>query len=505
MTNIRKHAGFPLILSVGLLLAGCSSVVDSHTRKQPMMQSFTAGNNSAAMAEINERLKEPAWYNSSTVNTGDELIWRLEAGSLNFHLGNFSESIKQFTIAEELIRNFDERATVSLRDVSAEAGAALTNMNALPYRGWCRDRIAICIFKSLAYLGDGREDAFRAQIKRLRNEQKKVQDDYRDFFEQEQARLEAVRESNPQAAANAAANSSASAIAAHQQNRNFAEDMKKVQSAAHRGYGNFLNPAAIFLSGLGSLRDENYDNARIDFQRICEAMPDNAMAARYYVSALTLAKRPIPAELSSVQPFDFPLDRDCVYVLTASGRSAALKQTAVHFPFMAAWPMCEFYPSPFNAITVQSEGKTYPAGLLADMDAVLAEEFDERLNGIIARVVLSTAIKEAAYYASLALVASADMDPTAQALALTGIAVGGAIYRQAMNTADTRSWEILPKNFHLAVLPMPHNRVIDLQLEGQKTIRQNITLPADCRSAIVFVSAPAVENVISHILPIKSK
>ena len=59
-----------------------------------------------------------------------------------FHTGDFKGCIDNIRTAEELILDYDDRATVSVRDVGAEAGTAVTNLNTLPYRGFCRDRIA---------------------------------------------------------------------------------------------------------------------------------------------------------------------------------------------------------------------------------------------------------------------------------------------------------------------------------------------------------------------------
>ena len=145
--------------------------------------------------------------------------------------------------------------------------------------------------------------------------------------------------------------------------------------------------------------------------------------------------------------------------------------------------------------------------ILADMDGILAQEYDERLPGMISRIVLNTLIKEAAYYAGLTAIAvQKDMDPAVQAIALSAVAIGGAAYRSAMNTADTRSWEILPKEIQLTQFPMPQNRQIRLTLTGSAgSVSQALKLPADCRSAIIFADAPSMQNIAIHVLPIKSK
>ena len=488
-----------------VLLAGCSSVENSHRQKAGMMADYVAGNNAAVLDEINYKLREPAWYNSSVVHTGDEVMWRLEAGSMNFHIGHYRECISQFDAAEHLIADYDDRAVVSVRDAGAEAGTAVTNLNTLPYRGFCRDRIALSIYKSLAYLGIGQEQSFRAQIHRLRDDQKDVQEKYRKFFEQEQKELDNQRRNHPAEARKAAASASENSMTGNTQNAEFAAGLKNVREIANRGYGNFLNPAAIFLSGLGNLRDGSFDNARIDFKRLCEAMPNNPTFKQYYATALTLARRPLPPELQGVKPFDFPVDHDCVYVIFANGRSAAFRQIAIYFPIMTAWPMLEFYSPPFRKLCATADGKQYESVILADMDGIIAQEFNERLPGMIARIVISTLIKEAAYHASLIAIEKSNMDGTAKAVALASVAVGGTVYRAAMNTADTRSWESLPKEFQLTQFPMPQNREVTLSTIGAPLGDIKVKLPQNCRSAVIWVGAPSRRNVLCHVLPIPSK
>ena len=507
--NFGKIKVFFLCGISSLILTACSTVENSHRQKNDMMYAYYQGNNQAVIDEINYKLREPHWYNTSVVNSVDEVMWRLEAGSMNFHLGRFDESIEQFRIAEDLIEEYDERAIISFKAAGSEFGMTLTNLNVLPYRGFCRDRIALSFYKALAYLGSrntqrNARNAYLAQLRRLRDEHKKVQEDYAKFFEMEEAEIKAAKAKNPDAAKKFDGNGNSGAMSVATQNADFAAALEDAKTVANRGYGNFLNPAAIFLSGLGCILDNNnYENARIEFKRLYEAMPNNPVFQKYYVTALKRVGMKIPAELQQVKPFDFSLGNDCVYVISAHGRSAALKQIAVYFPIMTAWPVCEFYASPFKTLNAGADGKSYPGMILADMDGVFAQEFQERLPGMITRIVLSTMIKEAAYYGSLAAVWASNMDPIVKVCVATGIIIGGTIYRTAMNTADTRSWEILPKEYHLTQLPMPKNREVEITLTGNRNISEKVKIPGDCRSAVVFVSAPSESNVKFHVLPIR--
>lgn len=483
--------------------AGCSTVVNSHRQKIPMMEAFEAGNHQAALEEVNEKLKEPHWYNSSRVNTGDELHWQLEAAMLHFYAGNWQEAIKHFTAAENLIRQYDERAKISLRDIGAETGTLITNLNALPYRGFCRDRIALNFLKAFCYLGIGREDSFRAQVKRLRNEQKKVMSDYQEFFRQEQQKMDAAKSENPQSAGILDGFSSLFQLVSGGRNPELAENAEILHQAANNGYADFLNPAAIFLSALVSLRDGNISNARIDFQRFYEAMPENPLAQRYFVTALTLDGKEIPDKLKEVEPFDFPLDQECIFVIFANGRGAAFKQISIEVPVAAAWPVCEFYPATFDRISVKGGNHLSVSEKIADMDGIIAREFDERMPLMITRIILSTAIKEAAKYAATAVAYNSSEENGELAAAL--VFAGASLYNAAMNTADTRSWELLPKEFQLAQLPMPADRKVEIELQGEKNFPLQIEIPDFSRSAIIFVNAVSPASISCNIFPLYSK
>ena len=156
----------------------------------------------------------------------------------------------------------------------------------------------------------------------------------------------------------------------------------------------------------------------------------------------------------------------------------------------------------FNKMQVASDGKNHTAFLLADMDAIMAQEFQQRLPGIITRIILSTAIKEAAYYAGLAA-ANQISDGGARAIALVSVAAAGTAYRVATNTADTRSWELLPKEFQLTQFPMPQNRNVTIALDGYASRKFSVRIPERAGSAIIYVSAFNENNIKCHVFSLE--
>ena len=226
-----------------------------------------------------------------------------------------------------------------------------------------------------------------------------------------------------------------------------------------------------------------------------------------HATALRNAGRGVPASLATTPSFPYPMDRDCLYVIFANGQGAALEQEAINSELiMVAWPKCQFFPASFANAQIVAGGQTVSTVPLADMDAILAEEFDQRLPGIITRTIISTLIKEGAYRGGQVAAIAANNDWRTQAITFAAVTVVGSIYRYAMNTADTRSWETLPKEFQIAQLPMPADRKVHVNLTGAFGGPSfDVALPAACRSAILYVSAPSPNNVRGVVLPFASK
>ena len=517
MISGGKRLLFSSLAAASLFAAACSTVVDAHTAKSSMMSHYLAGDYGKVMDKLDDRLRPPAWYNDSVVGTGDEIMWRLEAGSMNFLLGKDDASLAHFEAAEERIADFDDRAKVNLREAGAETAVLFTNPNALPYRGLCRDRIMLPVFKAFAYLGKNDEEAFRVELFRLREVQEKVLADYQEVFEKEEKAMETAQRDN----AKALRGINIRKIFSDGSNAELSQSMKETESRAQGGYADFMNPFAIFLSGYGYARDRDFENALVDFERLRRALPGNALAERYYAEAARRAGRPVKPLSSSPRRRGRrpsaaaapaageapPLGRNSVLVVFANGRSASLRQFTLYIPVVfpgyatlaaVAWPLCEYYDAPFSGLTVQADGRTTSAETLVDMDAVLSREYEERLPGMIARVVLSTAVKEFGSYAATRAAARANQ--------WAGLAVGvtTTVYKIIMNTADTRTWEILPKEIRIAHIPLPGNRTLRLSVEGGPSL--DVSIPPSAGSAIVYLSAPSRQSQpLCRVFPLHHK
>ena len=471
--------------------AACSSITDAHSAKEEMMSHYMDGRYDQAREILDDKLRPSTWYNDSVVGTGDEIMWRLEAGSLCFLQEDYETGIAHFEAAEERMEDFDARAVVNLREVGAESAVLVTNLNALPYRGLCRDRNLMPVFKAFAYLGKKDEEGFRVELFRLREIQEKVLTDYQRFAEEEEKAVDRARKENKEAASGIDTDK----IFTMTNNASLNKELKKTERVARRGYGSFINPFAIFLSAYGYAREGDFENALVDFERLRRILPRSRKLRSLHAYAMARAGRTLPGRTAGVKQPDFPFERNSVMVVFANGRSAALRQSSLYLPVIfrgyatlaaVAWPVCEYYEAPYSGMTVQSGGKEYTDEVYADLDGILAQEYRERLPGLIARTVLSTAVKEFGSYVATRAAAQADD--------LAGVAVGvtTSLYKMAMNTADTRSWEILPKEIRVAMAPVPDDRTVVISLSDSSSIKA--VIPPDADSAIIYIHAPSRQS-----------
>ncbi len=482
----RFYSRIIIILYILLLggVQGCSLLEDAHSQKTTMMRAYVAGQNQVVNDFLSDKI-------ASAKGSGDELMWCLEAGTHSFVTRNYVESIQSFAEAESLIEAYDDRAVLSLRDGAAEATATLTNQNMLSYRGWCRDRTTLSIYKSMAYLGANKEGSFRPQIRRLRDTQKEIINDY-DLMSKMDGEASPMRLSSRQ---KTDFSKTQNAV-----NKAQKQSLTQTSEVSKSAYGNFLNPMGIFLSGISNIRDENYENAHIDFERLYACLPENKFVASCYRTLLEKTARPIPEKLKNVKALTYPLHKDCIYVVFANGRGVALKEMKIDFPIALAWPVCEYYNAPFQSLQVRTMQYVTQTERVANMDAIFSQEYEQRLPGIITRLIVSAIVKYGAAATATVLTYNED-EPLVGLIVL----MASLVYIESMNVADTRTWETLPKEFQVAAIPMPANKTLTLSTQGGGKLSQKVIIPVNVKSAIIYVHAPSSNVFQTQILPMYSQ
>lgn len=466
------------------ILAGCASSSTSTVQKKSIVDTYKSGDAIGAL----DIAKRRAFFTGD-----DELVWRLECGSLNFEVGNFADAMLDFKQSEKLIEANHEKAFNVISKSGGDIITSSSNPNNLPYRGWNRDRTYISVLEAFCCLGMGDEDAFYEKVAGFKADYDKIMADFNRLTDVENKQLERFKAEHKDVAAKA------SQMDFSKDGRNGAYQMalKKMGIYIQRGYGDFINPMMPMLVGICAMRSGNDAAACQPFEALFNVMPKSNLAKKYYATALAKAGKQPVSGLQEVKPFDFSLANNCVYVFFAHDIMASLKQYDVYFPTKIAWQACDFNDAKIGKMTVRAGAASYEGETIADMDGITAREFVKRVMPTCTRVLFSVLVKEAEWNNKVDKIRAEGED--AKEVVVAG--KKWTDYRDKLNVADTRSWMMLPKEIQMTQLPMPAGRSINISASGIDPLK--VSIPDDCGSAIVFVSALTKDTVKAHVFPLK--
>lgn len=486
------------IISLFVFTTGCSSIIDSRKQKETTMKEFTSGNFKLAAQSLDSKADDRE-------GTGDELMWRLEQGVLNFYAGNYQISLKAFDQAEKLINDFDERAELNLRAGAAETGSAMTNLNALPYKGYNYDRVLLNTYKALDYFALSNPSSACVELRRAYEQQKEAS---KRFDSELKTINEQIAGTNKQ---NKSENKGSSLdfkdLLANDQ---IQKSYNTILSKSNDKYGNFVNPFVSYMLAIGYLSENDYNNAYVSFKNIYLMEPGNKLIERDLVTSAIITGNDIPPALSKIKPYNYPLNDKIVFVIFATGLAPSFKQVKVQFPFPYvgytgfAYPELEYFPNYIKRAEVKnSSGDKYFTTVVANMDSIVSQEYSKLLPVLIMRIAVSTLAKE---LASIAAIEAAKMAGRQAGLPEFNNALGGnlagvggmaltSLYKYTFNTADTRCWETLPKEYQITHLPMPENGTLIISNPDSKLAGQNkeIKLNPNKKMSIVYIRAPSDE------------
>lgn len=447
------------------LLSGCSSIVDSRSQKRPFVEPYYSGQPPQAAALISAKAADRK-------NTGDELMWRLDEGTILFDAGEYRKSIAAFDRAEELIKSYDQRALLSVRDIGAEAGSAVTNPAALPYRGFYYDRIFLNIYKAMAYMALHDKDGTLVEIRRMRETQKSVETKFKAEISRAQKEIDAASAENRNRLQRAGVASGDITFGSLMQNAPVKEAYDNSLNNANKLYGSLVNPFGLYLSAIGCMMERNYSEAMVDYRKLYQIAPGNPLIARDYVTCAKLAGDKIPTELAGVGPYNHLMNRGVVYVIFANGRGPALREVKfqIILPYVGytgfAFPAYEQFKPAISRLDIATGpylgGSPYSTVTVADVDAIAAREYHDRMPVMVTRIAVSTLTKELLSQGAVQAARGGHKHQNRndnQMMEFLAYIITG-LFKYTFNTADTRCWETLPANIQVAHLPVPPGGIL---------------------------------------------
>jgi hypothetical protein len=476
MKSITKLVLSSGLLCIAILGAGCNSTLSYVECTQPLADAWGNGDYVEAANISGELLDE------QRDKVENNIVFFLEHASVLRAVGAYEESNWHFQTALDLMdeRKGDlegqSRTGEKLAAGSRELLALLTNLNAIPYRGFGYDRIMAHTYKTLNFLALGDKEQAQVELNRLyQTQQYLVSEEYDKQIGKDQDKIQQEQNEKKHKLVGFGADTGKlnAALA----------DMHQDHSV-NAAYAPYVNPFATYLKAIFDATNGNTENAKLLMSRV-KGFGNNSFVDK----DLQLLESGQPIENvtyvifeSNMAPFRIEELFEVVIPVPVeyTDENGNKHKTIVPIPISFSWPkLMDTGQIKVHQYAVVGDTQV-PTEVIADMDAVVAKEFDIRWSGIKSRIFLSVLAKT-----------------TAQVIAareggLWGV-IGGAIYNEVTKGTDSRTWRTLPSNFQVCRIATPADRKLKL---GRSDNPASIEIPLiDGKVNVVYVKQSAPDTV----------
>jgi hypothetical protein len=441
-----------LPLLAALLAAGCSTTRDLAAVLDP----YRAG-----QVELAADLISSEEFEAQRSSETDGVIWLLEQGKVLQDAGRFEASERAFALADGRMRAFEREAEISVTD---ELAGVLAGAGLRDYRGRGWEKILLEVYRCLNALALGDLEEARVFSRRA-------------FVRQAQAVAAGTDEIR--AARKAARSQGIDAREVLGQER-LREHTEQVATRVTSAYADYANPLASFLAGLLAWIDGDESGALVDLRKAAAMVPDHPT-----LEALL-------GELEARAPPHGAGGR--VIALLETGLAPAIVEDSVTIYSDNGWsrlalPALAFHGREVASLAIESADDSVRTVALADVDAIVAADFQRRLPGIVLRALTAAALKEVA---------------TTQLRHEHGDwgVVLGSLWKVATARVDTRTWHTVGAGFQLAHLDRPASGVLTLAAldrHGGRHLVHDVELP-DSSVVILLVRCPNLLSLQSHVI-----
>ena len=471
-TQISRNRGLWLLLV--MLLSGC---VSNYTESAKNFQTlYSSGDYASSLVEAQSLVAQ--------ATPEDEVVLKLQLANVQREAGKIKESVDIFEAVENLFQSYDAAPEVSL---SAESISAFSNPYALPYRGRSYDRIMTATYRALNYLELGDQAKARVALNRA-------------LFRQEDAkRMVAEKER--------IAREESGNVEAKNSNAGRVLRSDEVNSAMSEGtadfvglpiYQDYMNPLSVWLHGVFFLHTaqgiEDVEKARKSLERAQALAPQNPSIKEDAVWAATSSSRPA-------------VDGKCIiYVVHETGEAPAWSEYKFQLPLIifdrnapivnVAFPKISPVPNQ-DTLSIKYKSETFNPSLLANVDGMVAREFNDELPIVRTRAVASATLKGITAYLANKAVDENNRRHGTQGSGFLYLAtiITTNTYTTRSAQADLRNWATLPKNISMVRMIVPISEKIYIQNSLARP-PISFTVP-NAKSLILYCKTPAKGGPLS--------
>ena len=425
--NIRQQLRNASLVAISLLISACAS-----GQLKSAQKSYREGNISGAVGAINGLAAK------EKIGARDSELVFLEQGSILSTAGQPVEANQAFINADRSISKHLQAAKIQLGN---EAGAMLTNLNALPYNASPSERLMGAAYLATSFAEKGDITPARSAVANLRNRQNEILNQFQKQIDRDQAALQKAIHSDPKMQ-----------VQLDMGKVNQAQNKLESSTAKYKAYSDYMVPYAEALAGVvvGAGPSAERGRSAEYFSRALACHPNapSLQRARSGLASTTsiFIEDGVGPSLGSFR-FDIPI--------VINGSFTTLS---------AAFPTFEPTPLSGNLIEIQSGGKNVKADLICEFDRIAAKEFDRKLPATIAKTMASSTLKAVASIA--AQMAAEQIGGDYGGIAKLGVGLVSTGYNMGSAQADQRIWATLPKQVRYACISTPSSR--EIEIGGQK-------------------------------------
>ena len=500
-------------LAVITVATACNSTMSYVKCTQELADNWAAGNFAEAV-EISEKLLD-----KQRCKVENNIVFFLEHASALRAVGAYEDSNWHFQTALDLMdeRRGDLQGQNATGEKAASAGrevaALISNLNAIPYRGFGYDRIMAHTYIALNYLAMGENatkkikaiianeeitpeekkeqikelkkqaaeapDKARVEFNRLyQTQQYLVSEEYDKEIGKDQDKIQEEQNKKRRKISSAGADAAPVNNALASMRQDYSTEIS---------YAPYVNPFATYLKAIFDATDGDTENAILLLERV-KVFGDNS----FVEEDLKLLKSGKPIENvtyvifeSNMAPFRTEKLFETVIPIPVKRRDeyGNIHTDIIPVKIAFSWPKLEDPAQPKIHQYVINGDTRIPTEVVADMKSIVAKEFEIRWPGIKSRIFLSVLTKTVGSVYAV------------KAGGWVG-ALGASIYQEITKGTDSRTWRTLPGNFQLLRMTTPKDRKIKLDQRNSTVPMEIEIIPGDVN--VIYIKQTAPESPPVH-------